>query len=111
MKKIILLAAVVLTAAVGFVLAQKNTKPDKKVLTTTVWYYTGTTDADITNPNFYSQTGSEGGCGSIGNVPCAIDVPDAMTPGGAQDDLEAYLEQFESDPSGLLDEARSKKTL
>ncbi|RXK59198.1 hypothetical protein ESA94_13740 [Lacibacter luteus] len=111
MKKIVLLAAVIVTAAVGFVLAQNNSKASKKVLTTTVWYYTGTTDEEITNPLFYSQTGSESGCGSTGNVPCAIDVPNNMTPGDAEDDLEAYLAQFAEEPSELLPEARSRKTL
>lgn len=111
MKKIVLLIAVVITAAISIVVAQSGLKVNNKALTTTTWYYTGTTTGDIINPNFYSQTGSESGCGSMGNVPCAIDVPNAITPGGAQDDLEAYLAQFENNESGLLDEARTKKTL
>ncbi|NCU05385.1 MAG: hypothetical protein GXC73_15510 [Chitinophagaceae bacterium] len=111
MKKIVLLTAAVITAAIGFVLAQNNSKASSKVLTTTVWYYNGTDDEGITTPGLYSQTGSQSGCGDSGNVPCAINVPDNMTPGGAEDDLEAYLEQFENEPSELLTEAISRKTL
>ncbi|NCU05383.1 MAG: hypothetical protein GXC73_15500, partial [Chitinophagaceae bacterium] len=97
MKKIVLLIAVILTAAICFAFVYQSTNVKKNV-SITIWYYIGSNDQEIINPDFYSQTGIETNCGSIGNVPCVIEVPHGITPGGAQEDLEAFLEQFVYNP-------------
>ena len=110
MKKFFLAFAVILSAIVSFAFVKQVTSV-KKAATSVTWYYTGTDEQEITNPDFYSQTGSQTGCGSVGNVPCAIEVPDNTTPGDAEDDLAAFLQQYVNNTEGLLEIALSRKSL
>lgn len=110
MKKYVFAAVIAVIAFASF--AFRNVFEEKKpVLTSSTWVFTGTDPADMTDPNWYSQSASTGGCDLSGNAPCVIEVPDDITAGDAQDDLEAFLSQYENDHSSLLSIAISKKTL
>lgn len=110
MKKYVFAAVIAVVAIVSF--AFRNVFEEKKpVLTNTTWVFTGTDPADMTEPSLYSQSGSTSGCDDEGNAPCLISVPDDITEGDAEADLEAFLAQYENNHAALLNIASSKKTL
>lgn len=110
MKKYFLAMAVIIIALASF--AYNKMQPEKKsTAVNSIWYFTGDDTGDITDPGSYQSSGSQSGCGDSGNVPCAISVPDNASPGGPQDDLEAFILANSGNPSAILAAATTRKTL
>ncbi len=76
----------VLSISIAISFASFTTKENQ------VWYFAGTTTAQITDYTKYILNGNHDGCLSVGNAPCDIWVPETI-------DTPAELQTFLSDKS------------